>query len=80
MLLRRSRGLGRPGSVALPLFALLAVERFLIEFLRLKDDRFLGPLTLAQAISLLVLVSLPLLSRTRPALSAARPLAAHAAT
>jgi phosphatidylglycerol:prolipoprotein diacylglycerol transferase len=28
------------------------LERFLVEFLRAKDDRFLGPLTLAQMISL----------------------------
>jgi len=30
----------------------VGAERFLIEFLRAKDDRFLGPLTLAQAASL----------------------------
>jgi phosphatidylglycerol:prolipoprotein diacylglycerol transferase len=45
------RGL-RPGQTALTLFALLAVERFAIEFLRAKDDRFFGPFTLAQVISL----------------------------
>jgi phosphatidylglycerol:prolipoprotein diacylglycerol transferase len=44
-----------PGVVALAVFAMLALERFAIEFLRAKDDRFLGPLTLAQAISLLIL-------------------------
>jgi phosphatidylglycerol:prolipoprotein diacylglycerol transferase len=47
---------GAPGSTALPMFCLLAVERFLVEILRAKDDRFLGPFTLAQAISVLVLV------------------------
>lgn len=31
---------------------LAGLERFLVEFLRAKDDRFLGPLTLAQAVSL----------------------------
>ena len=31
--------------------ALLAVERFLVEFLRAKDDRFFGAFTLAQLIS-----------------------------
>ena len=36
--------------------ALLAVERFLVEFLRAKDDRFFGVFTLAQMISLVVLV------------------------
>ncbi len=45
-----------PGRTALAVFALLAVERFAIEFLRAKDDRFLGPLTLAQAISLAILL------------------------
>lgn len=49
------RGL-RPGSVALPLLGLLAVERFLVEIVRVKDDRFLGPFTVAQAISLGVLL------------------------
>jgi phosphatidylglycerol:prolipoprotein diacylglycerol transferase len=28
------------------------LERFLIEFVRAKDDRFFGPLTLAQVVSL----------------------------
>jgi len=31
-------------------------ERFLVEFLRAKDDRLLGPLTLAQAMSVLLIV------------------------
>jgi phosphatidylglycerol---prolipoprotein diacylglyceryl transferase len=46
----------QPGTVALTIFALLAVERFLIEFLRAKDDRFFGGFTLAQGISLAVLL------------------------
>lgn len=38
---------------------LLSVERFLVEFVRVKDDRFLGPLTLAQGIAVtLVLIGL----------------------
>ena len=38
---------------------LLSVERFLVEFVRVKDDRFFGPLTLAQVIAtILVLVGL----------------------
>jgi phosphatidylglycerol:prolipoprotein diacylglycerol transferase len=57
-LLRRKRPVG---LVALPIFALLAVERFSVEILRAKDDRFLGPLTIAQAISLAVLVGVALL-------------------
>jgi len=47
----------RPGTVALVLFGLLAIERFLVEFVRVKDDRFLGPFTLAQAISITVLLT-----------------------
>ena len=34
-----------PGMVALAVIALLAVERFLIEILRAKDDRFFGDFT-----------------------------------
>jgi phosphatidylglycerol:prolipoprotein diacylglycerol transferase len=44
-----------PGTIALTVLALLAVERFAVEILRAKDDRFLGPFTLAQAFSVLVL-------------------------
>lgn len=33
------------------------VERFLVEILRAKDDRFLGPLTIAQVTSILVFVA-----------------------
>jgi phosphatidylglycerol:prolipoprotein diacylglycerol transferase len=47
---------------------LTSAERFLVEFLRAKDDRFMGPFTLAQSISVLVLlvgVSL-VASRSRP--------------
>lgn len=40
------------------------VERFLVEFLRAKDDRFFGPITLAQVMSVtLVLVGVWLLRR-----------------
>jgi len=45
-----------PGTVTLAVLALLAVERFLIEFLRAKDDRFFGGFTLAQVISVAVLL------------------------
>ncbi|TNF71820.1 MAG: prolipoprotein diacylglyceryl transferase [Acidobacteria bacterium] len=48
----------RPGSTALVVFGLLAVERFLVEFVRAKDDHFFGALTLAQLLSLAVLVFL----------------------
>ena len=44
---------------------LLSAERFLVEFVRVKDDRFLGPLTLAQGIAVtLVLVGVWGMRRT----------------
>ena len=44
---------------------LLSAERFLVEFVRVKDDRFIGPLTLAQGIAVtLVLVGLWGIRRT----------------
>lgn len=46
-----ARGLA-PGRTGLAMLGLLALERFGIEILRVKDDRFFGPLTLAQLISL----------------------------
>ena len=36
--------------------ALASAERFMVEFLRAKDDRFFGMLTLAQIISLAIVV------------------------
>ena len=59
----RARAAGVTGLVAL---ALLAAERFAVEFLRAKDDRFLGPLTVAQGVSLALLaVCLVLIGRRR---------------
>ncbi len=46
----------RPGATALTVLALLAVERLLVEFLRAKDDRFFGVLTLAQVISIVLIL------------------------
>ncbi|HSL83728.1 MAG TPA: prolipoprotein diacylglyceryl transferase [Thermoanaerobaculia bacterium] len=52
------------GALGMTVLALLAVERFLVELLRAKDDRFLGVMTVAQAISLAVLaVAVALLAR-----------------
>ncbi len=44
----------QPGTVALTVLALLAVERFLVELVRAKDDRFFAGFTLAQVISIVV--------------------------
>ena len=50
------------------------IERFLIEFLRAKDDRMFGQFTLAQAVSLvLVLVGAGLLMRWRDPVKAPAP-------
>jgi phosphatidylglycerol:prolipoprotein diacylglycerol transferase len=57
-LFRRRQSLAvAPGFVGLTVLGLLALERFLVEFLRAKDDRFFGDFTLAQLISLVVLVA-----------------------
>lgn len=50
------RGLA-PGRVGLAVLALLAVERFAVEILRAKDDRFLGGFTLAQLISVALVLA-----------------------
>jgi phosphatidylglycerol:prolipoprotein diacylglycerol transferase len=36
---------------------LAGVERFLVEILRAKDDRFFGPLTIAQGISVVLVIA-----------------------
>jgi phosphatidylglycerol:prolipoprotein diacylglycerol transferase len=65
LLLWRLRGGGRPAGWIFMLWLTLAgVERFLVEFLRAKDDRFFGLLTLAQMISLSI-VALGLLGMVR---------------
>lgn len=64
-LLWKLRKSNRPIGWLFGVYLLLAgVERFLIEFVRAKDDRFLGPLTLAQGVSL-VLVAIGLVVATR---------------
>ncbi len=67
--LRLLRGGARAGSTVLAVVGLLAVERFLVEFLRAKDDRFLGDFTLAQVLSVAVLLALAAIwawRRSRP--------------
>lgn len=51
----RGRGLP-PGKLFFIWMALAGTERFLVEFLRAKDDRFFGAITLAQVFSIAVLV------------------------
>jgi phosphatidylglycerol:prolipoprotein diacylglycerol transferase len=71
-LLRRR---ARPGATALVAAALLAVERLVVEFFRAKDDRFFGPLTLAQVISLALLLLVGALWLVWRRRAAARPAA-----
>jgi len=57
-LLWKIRGDGRAAGWLFMLWlALAGVERFLVEFLRAKDDRFFGALTLAQIISLAIIAA-----------------------
>ncbi|MCL4836416.1 MAG: prolipoprotein diacylglyceryl transferase [Thermoanaerobaculia bacterium] len=63
---RRLLGRLAAGEAGLWVLSLLSAERFLIEFLRAKDDRFLGAFTVAQAVALAVLaVCLLLIARVR---------------
>jgi phosphatidylglycerol---prolipoprotein diacylglyceryl transferase len=50
----------RPHRLGLPFglfFLFLGIERFLVEFVRAKDDRFFGPFTVAQLISILCIAA-----------------------
>jgi phosphatidylglycerol:prolipoprotein diacylglycerol transferase len=60
------------GTVSVTVISLLAVERFGVEFLRAKDDRLLGPFTLAQVLSVAVLTSIWLLWWRRKAVQRSR--------
>jgi phosphatidylglycerol---prolipoprotein diacylglyceryl transferase len=56
MLLWRLRDNGRPIGWLFGLYlALAGIERFLVEILRAKDDRFLGPFTIAQLTSVILI-------------------------
>jgi len=68
------RGL-RKGQTALIILGLLAVERFLVEILRAKDDRFFGGFTLAQVISVAVFLIVTTLAFVR----SRRPMSAPSA-
>lgn len=64
-----------PAGRIFALFLILAgIERFTVEFVRVKDDRFLGDFTIAQLISaILVVIGIVLLFRRPRALVAADP-------
>ena len=54
ILWRLRRRFATPGTIMFLWIALSGVERFVVEFFRAKDDRFFGPFSLAQVISLLL--------------------------
>jgi phosphatidylglycerol:prolipoprotein diacylglycerol transferase len=55
ILMWRQRRASQRGSQFGLFLILLGVERFLVEFVRVKDDRFFGPFTLAQLISVILI-------------------------
>ena len=55
----------QPGTTLCLVTGLLAIERFGIEFLRVKDDRFFGSFTLAQVLALAILVTAVALGAAR---------------
>ncbi|HLX10528.1 MAG TPA: prolipoprotein diacylglyceryl transferase [Thermoanaerobaculia bacterium] len=57
VLRRRPALAAAPGAFGMAVLCLLALERFLVEILRAKDDRFFGDFTLAQAISVAVMAA-----------------------
>lgn len=56
ILLKLSRRPHPKGRIAGLFFILMGIERFLVEIVRAKDDRFLGPFTVAQLISTIAIV------------------------
>lgn len=66
----------RPGWLFMVWLSLAGVERFIVEFFRAKDDRFVGIFTLAQVISVAIivvgLVGMSRLKGARDATAAAR--------
>ncbi|HWO88758.1 MAG TPA: prolipoprotein diacylglyceryl transferase [Gemmatimonadales bacterium] len=57
LLWRWRKRFGPQGRLAAVALVALGTERLLVELLRAKDDRFLGPFTLAQAISAMAIVA-----------------------
>ncbi len=55
-------------------FALMGAERLLVEFLRAKDDRLVGPFTLAQLFSVVMMaIGAALIARARAAVPEGKP-------
>ena len=73
ILMRAARAPHPKGRVFALFLILMGIERFLVEIVRAKDDRFLGPFTIAQLISV-VLVFSGIYFIWRRSLSGAAPL------
>ena len=56
ILMRAARTAHAKGRVFGLFLVLMGIERFLVEIVRAKDDRFLGPFTIAQLISVILVV------------------------
>ena len=56
ILMRAARTPHAKGRVFGLFLVLMGVERFLVEIVRAKDDRFLGPFTIAQLISVILVI------------------------
>lgn len=63
----------KPGALFQITLTMLAVERFMVEFLRAKDDRFFGHFTLAQLISVVIFLLMVGLLWKRGALEDSTP-------
>src|SRR5205085_7606175 len=57
ILMRAGRTPHARGRIFALFLILMGLERFLVEIVRAKDDRFLGPFTIAQLISVLILLA-----------------------
>jgi phosphatidylglycerol:prolipoprotein diacylglycerol transferase len=73
ILMRFGRASHNRGRVFGLFLILMGIERFLVEIVRAKDDRFLGPFTIAQLISVLLVIvgSVLFARRLRPIAQAA---------
>lgn len=67
---RREHRKGRGFALFL---AMMGVERFLVEIVRAKDDRFIGPFTIAQLISTLLILAAVFLWSSNPERSEGSP-------
>ena len=68
ILMRAGRSPHAKGRILGLFLVLMGIERFLVEIVRAKDDRFLGPFTIAQLISAIIfVVGIALVLRSRSA-------------